>query len=381
MIKMFNKEFFYIKLIIFAIIGVSLWSCNDSKTQGKRRNATRIDLELIWTGMGDRGGIIDVKTDSAIVEAAEFSPDGKIIATGSRNGRQLIIWNVKNEQKLFEQIYDNTIESLCFSSDGNFLYVGGEFNYLSVRNTKDWSLHENIPLPSGIEGMHVSNDGKILALGREDGMVSYMELTNHTIIDSLLHGMHGAPPKYGEAGYRADVNSLDFTPDDNYLITGGFDGEIKIWDISAGKVVKKIKGHEGSIKMLRMSNNGTCFASASSGIPYEGDNSIKIWDFKTGDLLHELTSPIGSEAVEFTPCGEFLLGGTQEMDNHNTDIASAQGQIYVYSIPDDFMTQPISLVHKEQVMLSEYFCFNKDGSLLVSGHNDGTVRLWKVLYR
>jgi hypothetical protein len=30
------------------------------------------------------------------------------------------------------------------------------------------------------------------------------------------------------------------------------------------------------------------------------ENAIKMWDFKSGDLMHTLTFPAGMEAVEFS---------------------------------------------------------------------------------
>ena len=244
--NLYRKLIFLFSWIVLP--GLLLLQCKDTSETRKKRNATRLDFELIWTELGDKMGKVNVKSDSAVVEVAEFSPDGQVIATGSRKGRQLIIWSVKDGHKIAEHSYENTIESLYFSPDGKLLYIGGEFNYLSIRNTSDWTIYKNVQLPSGIEGMNISNNGKLLALGREDGVISLMKLETLTVIDSLLHGFHGAPPDYGNPDYRADVNSLDFTPDDKYLVSGGYDGDIKIWHLSSNHLEKSLHAHKGSIK-------------------------------------------------------------------------------------------------------------------------------------
>ncbi|MFW5645479.1 MAG: WD40 repeat domain-containing protein, partial [Bacteroidota bacterium] len=308
------------------------------------------------------------------------SPDGKFIVSGSALGKEMIVWDAKKGNKIFEHKFTHKLETVCFSPDNKYILAGGEFNYLSVFETDSWTQFMKNDFPSGIEGMRYSRDGELLALGREDGIILLIDTKNFSVKDSLLHGYHGNSPDYSDDSYRADVNSLDFSPDNRYLVTGGLDGDIKIWYLPERKLIKTINAHNSSIKSLRINNKGNCIASASSGDPGKGDNSIKIWDFTTGNLLHELSSPYGMEAVEFTPSGEFLLGSAREVLRNNPE-NSPVGFIYVYYIPDDFQIDPIRLVSKEPAILSEYFNFNQSGSAMVTGHEDGSLRVWNVIYK
>ncbi|MFW5656381.1 MAG: WD40 repeat domain-containing protein [Bacteroidota bacterium] len=359
---------------------IVIMRCQEHQHPEQQRKAIGIDLEQQWVQLADSKGEINEYSDSAVVESAEFSPDEKYIATGSALGKELIVWDVETHEILYQKRFKEKLEIVCFSPDNEYLLAGGEFNFLYILKTGNWKQHMAIDLPSGIEGMSLSNNGEILALGREDGVIMLLNTEDFTEIDSLIHGFHGKSPEYNNPDYRADVNSLDFTPDDEYLVSGGLDGDIKIWFLPERKLIKTIQAHQSSIKSVRINIKGNCIASASSGLPHSGDNSIKIWDFKSGDLLHKLSSPYGMEAVEFNPSGEFLLGGALEVIN-KTNKPSPKGQIYIYYIPDDFLTEPIRLVHKEPVYLSEYFDFNASGTRLVSGHEDGSVRLWKVKYK
>ncbi len=367
-------------LLLIILISVFITRCQDQDQAERQRTAGKIDFELSWVELGDSEGEIDKKSDSAVVEAAEFSPDEKFIVSGSALGKEMIIWDAKKGDKIFEKKFSHKIETVCFSPDNKFILTGGEFNYLSVFETDSRTQFKRLDLPSGIEGLRYSRDGEQLALGREDGLVMLVDPDDFSIKDSLLHGFHGNSPDYSDSNYRADVNSLDFSPDNRYLVTGGLDGNIKIWYLPDKKLIKTIKAHNSSIKSLRINNKGNCIATASSGIPGEGDNSIKMWDFKSGDLLHELSSPYGIEAVEFTPTGEFLLGGALEVPG-NIPEKTPVGFIYVYYIPDDFLSDPIRLVSKEPVILSEYFNFNPSGSRMVSGHEDGSLRVWNIMYK
>ncbi len=369
------KNFSLILIFLFFII-----RCQDNSTAETGIKYNRVEFELTWTGLGDSRGQIDLASDSAVVEAAEFSKDEKFIVSGSSWGKEVIVWEAESHEKVFEVRFDNKIEVVTFSPDNNYLLAGGEFKSLYIWNVKDWSLYKKIPLPAGVEGMSYSDDGKILALGREDGVVLLVDTDEFSIKDSVVHGFEGEKSLLNIPETRADVNSLDFTPDGEYLVSGGLDGVIKIWHLPGLQLIKTIKAHESSIKSLRINNKGNCIATASSGEPYKGDNSIKIWDFQSGSMLHQLTSPLGMEAVEFSPCGYFLLGGAREIKKGDPDSIPV-GFIYVYYIPDDFLSDPIRLVHQQPVPQSDYFHFNRNGTLLVSGHEDGSVRSWKVNYK
>lgn len=367
-------------LAIIIVLLAVLIRCQRFSGKDNQQGLSRIEFELEWVKLADSKGELDVIGDSTVVEAAEFSDNEEFIATGSCKGKELMVWDSRSGEKLFEHKFANKLEIVTFSLDNQFLLAGGEFNSLYIWNTGDWSLFKTIELPSGIEGMSYSDNGKMLALGREDGMVLLVDTKDFTIKDSLLHGYKGAAPDYSDPYYRADVNSIDFSPDGKYLITGGLDGDIKIWHLPGLKLIKTINGHNSSIKSVRINNLGNCFASASSGEPYTGDNTIKLWDFKSGDMLHKLSSPLGMEAVEFNPSGKFLIGGAREVNSNGLDQKQI-GYIYVYYIPEDFLTEPIRLVHRQPVPQSDYFHFNNDGSRMVSGHEDGSVRVWKVMYK
>jgi WD40 repeat protein len=337
-------------------------------------NVYRINLEPEWIALGDKFGAVDSENGSAAVEIAVFSPDKNFIASGSRLGKSLNVWNTKGEL-VFEKDCNGYVSAMDFSPDGEFLVVAGKFNQLLVFETSNWNLIHEIDLISQIECVDFSNNGDLLALGRFDGYVSFIETRNFSFTDSLLHGNNGEIAKIKET--RGDVNSLDFSDDGQYLITGGFDGNIKIWFLPEMKLIKSIKAHDNSIKSVRINKKGNCIASASAGVEYTSDNSIKLWDFNTGELLHKLEFQMGMEAVEFSPEGHYLVGGGQEGKTDSLGV-ECKGHIYFYNIPDNLLTEPVKQIHKEPVFRTEFLSFDKNGDELLSSHEDGTVRLWKI---
>jgi WD40 repeat protein len=62
-----------------------------------------------------------------------------------------------------------------------------------------------------------------------------------------------------------------FTPDDEYLVSGGFGGQARIWTLD-GSPAGELVGHEAAISVVRISPDGTIAITASS------DKTVRVWD-------------------------------------------------------------------------------------------------------
>ena len=72
-------------------------------------------------------------------------------------------------------------------------------------------------------------------------------------------------------GHSHWVNSVAYSPDGTKIISGSFDGIIKIWDVNTGECLKTLEGHEYSVNSVAYSPDGTKIVSGSS------DDTVKIW--------------------------------------------------------------------------------------------------------
>ncbi|MEE0961820.1 MAG: hypothetical protein U0L54_04660, partial [Bacteroidales bacterium] len=60
-------------------------------------------------------------------------------------------------------------------------------------------------------------------------------------------------------------------PDGKYLVSGGYDDIIIIWDANSGKKLKTLKGHSSYVRSVCWSPDGKYLASGS------WDETVKIW--------------------------------------------------------------------------------------------------------
>jgi WD40 repeat protein len=100
---------------------------------------------------------------------------------------------------------------------------------------------------------------------------------------------------------------VGFSPDGQQLASGSGDNTIKIWDVTTGKVLNTLKGHESSVWSVEFSPDGKKLASGSE------DKTIKIWDVTTGKVLNTLKGHEGSVwSVGFSPDGKQLASGSDD---------------------------------------------------------------------
>ena len=98
------------------------------------------------------------------------------------------------------------------------------------------------------------------------------------------------------------VTSLTFSPDGTSLVSGGGDGDVKLWDMQTGGIVKTFHGHTTTVVSVSVSLDCTRIASGS------WDETISLWDMQTGEccyIIDEHKDLVYS--VSFSPTNSQLL--------------------------------------------------------------------------
>jgi hypothetical protein len=93
---------------------------------------------------------------------------------------------------------------------------------------------------------------------------------------------HGREIEVSSQSHSGSVSSLSWNPVGNKIASGSFDNTIKIWDGKSLELLKTLEGHSGWVHSVSWNHNGSQIASGSH------DNTIIIWDSFTGKALHTL---------------------------------------------------------------------------------------------
>lgn len=302
-------------------------------------SAEKIELVTLWKRVADKSFRL------RSVEAAEISPDEKHVASGSKFGYSVMVWNTVDGTLKWENKHDSEVECITFSPDSKYVASGGEDYRLNIWQAESGELLHSLEHKTSLDGLAWSNNGKKIATGTEDGTI-YFWITDSFELEKTL--------KVGST-----INSLQFTNDDKRILVGGnyqnpdpktgrtiYTGFTKLVDVGTQKVVREFGGNSASVKSVRISSNEKLIAAGSF------DMTASLYDMETGKLLHRFEEPNRIEAVAFSPDNQFLLTG-----GHGDSIK-------FYRLTD------YSLVHEEPLPRTEYLHFSDDGRLLLTSHED-----------
>jgi WD40 repeat protein len=167
--------------------------------------------------------------------------------------------------------------------------------------------------------------------------------------------------KVQEFQQSGPVYVVAFTLDDRYLVSGGDDKIIHVWDVGKGSEIVSLKGHKGSIKDISFSLDGKKMASISG-------SEIIIWDTTSWQSLMILPIEGIGLGIKFLPDNS-LLTITVAGETRIWDITSGKPGIQ----------EPIPRYMGYNCGGSSVYSFdtNDDGSVLAVSLSCGSSVIWK----
>jgi len=110
-------------------------------------------------------------------------------------------------------------------------------------------------------------------------------------------------------GHLAKVNGCDYHPYGEFIVSGGDDTNVKVWDVRHKRCIQTYKGHTRYVTDVGFSPDGQWVASCS-----KLDGTVKIWDLIAGKMIHSFEvckegANNGPTNFEFNP-SEFLMAVT-----------------------------------------------------------------------
>lgn len=161
------------------------------------------------------------------------------------------------------------------------------------------------------------------------------------------------------------VRGVGFTPDGRTLISAGYDKTIKMYEVSSGRTLNTIKGHNDSICSLAISPDGATLATGAY-------KSIKFWNISSGRELREL--PFAQEwvvSLAYSPDGR-LIGSCEVCVQ-----ATCSHGAHAVKITDATSGNTVAQLagHKDNVWA---IAFSPDSRTCATGSYDGTIKIWDV---
>ncbi len=170
----------------------------------------------------------------------------------------------------------------------------------------------------------ISGDGKYLASASRDRTVKIWDMQTGQEISTLK----GSPENIKGLIFLEKSAKVASSTGKWNKEKKAWEGEIKIWDIKAGKEVRVIKGHGDSIEGLAVSKDGKYLASASA------DQTVKIWELATGKDVQTLKGHTDAvEAVAFSSDGKKLATAGADKTVRIWDAATGENVTTFKAVP------------------------------------------------
>lgn len=204
------------------------------------------------------------------LQALAWSPDGAYLACGTDNGA-VVLWDVVSHSIFARsRLHGSEIHSCAWSPDSKQLVLGCDdarmcvlriAHKTSMLQRKSQPLLEHVFTYAGNDVSCVtvvawSPDGKHIS-GNMGGKIYVARLSD------------GTGRWFGDG--EATVKAVAWSADGQYVVSGGSDGAVRVWEAATGNVVVTYRGHTEGINAVAWSADGEFIVSGGR------DCSVRVW--------------------------------------------------------------------------------------------------------
>ncbi|MGC4113551.1 MAG: WD40 repeat domain-containing protein [Myxococcales bacterium] len=343
---------------------VRIWSVADGKELAQRPTAGQA-MAIAWApdgkalAHGDGKAVRLWRPDGTAepvalgghtdnVTALGFSPDGKVLASASRD-RTVRLWTSGTGECVGVLTPPEDVESyperLAFSADGTQLVAAGLGEDVLVWDVARRRISERLRgHEGGVASLVAGPSGSVWILGN-DRTVKFWDpaIRDEDTLISLSEGQpRGLAARFGGSGEA--------------LLAVGRGEVVELWDPANAEKAAVLRGHEGQIRSVTFSPDGKLLASA--GV----DKRVNLWEVAERPRLVQLE---GHRATLTTlapsPDGKLLLTGGRDRMLRLWDLEQKR-------------SAGAWEAHEAEVVFA---AFAADGTL-VSVSRDGVMRHWSA---
>jgi WD40 repeat protein len=206
---------------------------------------------------------------------AEFSRNGRLVATGGRDGI-VRVWNARTGRLTQTIAHPTVVESIGFAPSGRELLTFGPHRVVYIWELRDAFLRLKLRLRGLVGAARFAPSGEMVGTGGSDQVARLWDVRPRPIVSE------GVVP-VGQVnrelkGHVGRVGAIAFSPDGGRVATGSTDGTARVWKVADGELVTILPGHENYVTDVEFRPDGNLIATASR------DGRARIFDAQSPTL-------------------------------------------------------------------------------------------------
>jgi WD40 repeat protein len=379
----------------------------------------------VWNvSSGEPTTVLSGHTDK--VNAAAFAIDDRSVFTAS-DDTLVMKWDLSTGKSLAKYQHEGGVYALTPSPDGSLVATGSR-GYTKILDATLLQLRCDQPANDDdheVWGLSFSSDGEKVATAGTDSVSE--------VIGAKFIGPENTCAAIKLEGHIGAVSSVAFGSDAERVITVSADDTARLWEARTGRLLSKLIGQQGPLTDVAVSPDGEFAATASADgstriwqldatsprrvlvgsraivapvgtrVLTWNDTSAALWDIDNGReiaKLGEQTQKIndalfssdgkllltvdeagaarvwdpenGKRLHEFRADAIPLSHGALSRDGRRVAVASNTGLVRIW----DLQTEKLQAELRGHARAVNSLMFSHDGRRLVTASDDGTVRIW-----
>jgi WD40 repeat protein len=234
--------------------------------------------DIIYSGSSDKfvgaWNIVSGKQEEFAIEFPSpvysllFLKERNILLAGTGAGTFHVIDVLSKNITSTAQLHTAQIFDLAYSPKHSLIFSASGDGYFSTLDSKTFEKISSVKIcGEKVRSVSINSNEDLLAVTGGNGTIHIFSLPEMTEIISI-------------PAHTLSANSTCWHPGGKYLLSGGRDAHLKIWDAKNNfELITDIPAHNFAIYHIAFSPDEKLFATASR------DKSMKIWDAEDFKLL------------------------------------------------------------------------------------------------
>ncbi|KAI9292389.1 WD repeat protein [Neoconidiobolus thromboides FSU 785] len=319
----------------------------------------------IWQ-LPDFANIHTLSISQTKIDTVSINCTGEWLAFGTVKYGQLLVWEWQSETYVLKQqghYFD--MNTMSYSADGQNIATGGQDGKLKIWDTASGFSFVTFSEHQGpISQVEFTKQGQVVVSASLDGTVRAFDLLRYRNFRTFT-----TPDP-------VQFSCLAVDPSGEIICAGSIDTfEVFVWSMQTGKLLDVLSGHEGPISCMAFSPIDNMVATGS------WDGTVRIWDaFGRGQSVELLQVDSDVLALTYSPDGKQIAAASLDGQITFWDPSEGQQQGSIEGRHDISggrkVGDKISAANSAQGKSFNSLCYTADGKCIIGGGNSKYVCIY-----